>query len=404
MDNTASLTFGRDHMAIPGPSVMPERVLRAMQRSAPNIYAGELVDITASIKADLKQLAGCSGDLAIYIGNGHAAWEASICNTFSKGDKALCVINGRFGRLWASIAQSTGVDVDMLDFGNQSAVDPAQLEAALKADTNHEIKAVLSVQTDTASSSTNDIAALRAAIDAANHPALLVIDSIASFGCEPFNMDELGVDVMIAASQKGLMTVPGIAFMFTSEKFWDYQKQADLVTPYWDAEPRVNPPGFTDNFNGTPPTHHLYGLREAIDMLLEEGIENTWQRHEVIAQSVWAAIDVWGEQGMLTCNIANVKQRSKAVTTINTPQGLAQQLQQVCNEKFGIILGVGLNPDPKGGIQDNVFRIGHMGHLNPPMILGTLGVIEAGLATLNVQRGTSAVDAAAAVLARFAVS
>jgi alanine-glyoxylate transaminase/serine-glyoxylate transaminase/serine-pyruvate transaminase len=386
-------------MAIPGPSVMPERVLRAMQRSAPNIYAGELVDITASIKTDLKQLAGCSGDLAIYIGNGHAAWEASICNTFSKGDKALCVINGRFGRLWASIARSMGVEIESLDAGDKLAADPIQLEAALKADSKHNIKAVLSVQTDTASSSTNDIAALRAAIDSANHPALLIIDSIASFGCEPFNMDNLGVDVMITASQKGLMTVPGVAFMFTNEKFWSHQKHADLVTPYWDAAPRVNPPGFTDNFNGTPPTHHLYGLREALDMLLEEGIENTWQRHESIAHSVWAAINVWGEQGNFECNIADVKQRSKAVTTINTPQGIAQKLQQVCHEHFGVILGVGLNPDPKGGLQDNVFRIGHMGHLNPPMILGTLGVIEAGLEYLNVQRGRGAVDAAAAVLA-----
>ena len=349
-------------------------------------------------------LAGCSGDLAIYIGNGHAAWEASICNTFSRGDKALCIINGRFGRIWAGIAQSMGVEVETLDIGNKSAADPTQLAAALKADTKHKIKAVLSVQTDTASSSTNDIAALRSAIDSANHPALLVIDSIASFGCEPFNMDKLGVDVMITASQKGLMTVPGIAFMFTSEKFWSHQKHADLVTPYWDAEPRVNPPGFTDNFNGTPPTHHLYGLREAIDMLLEEGIENTWNRHETIAQSVWAAIEVWGQHGMLECNIANTKQRSKAVTTINTPPGVAQKLQQVCQEQFGVILGVGLHPDPKGGIQDNVFRIGHMGHLNPPMILGTLGVIEAGLAVLNVQRGPGAVDAAAAVLARSASS
>jgi len=208
------LARGRDHLAIPGPSVMPERVLRAMHRPAPNIYQGELVDITASIKADLNTLAGSSGEVGIYIGNGHAAWEASLCNTFSRGDKVLFLINGRFGMAWATIATALGLDVQVLNFGHERAIDVSGLEASLKEDKSHSIKAVLCVHTDTASSSSNDLAAVRSTLDAQKHPALFMVDSIASFACEEFYMDKLGVDVMISASQKGLMTPPGLALLF----------------------------------------------------------------------------------------------------------------------------------------------------------------------------------------------
>lgn len=378
---------------------MPERVLRAMHRPAPNIYYGELVDITSSVKADLNTLAGNSGEVGLYIGNGHAAWEASLCNTFSRGDKVLFLLNGRFGMMWASIATALGIDVQVLDFGHDRAVDGAELEKVLATDTSHSIKAVLTVQTDTASASSNNLEAIRHAIDAAKHPALYMVDSIASFACEPFHMDKLGVDVMITASQKGLMTPPGLAFLFVSERFWSYQKKADLVTPYWNAHTRIYPAMFPDNFNGTPPTHHLYGLREALDMLLEEGIENTWKRHEIMARAVWAAVDVWGQGGNFSCNVADEDMRSRAVTMITTPEGVGGELLALCNERFGVVLGVALNPDPERKIVNNAFRIGHMGHLNPPMLLGTLGSVEAGLNALNVTRGSGAVDAAAAVLA-----
>lgn len=393
------LAQGRDHLAIPGPSVMPERVLRAMHRPAPNIYQGELVDITSSIKSDLNLLAGNSGEVGLYIGNGHAAWEACLCNTFSRGDKVLFLFNGRFGMAWASVAKALGIDVQVLDFGHDRAVDPVALEALLAQDKSNSIKAVLTVHTDTASSSSNDLAAIRKAIDATKHSALFMVDSIASFACEEFHMDKLGVDVMITASQKGLMTPPGLAILFVGERFWSYQKSADLVTPYWNAHTRIYPAMFPDNFNGTPPTHHLYGLREALDMLLEEGIENTWRRHEVMARAVWAAVDVWGQGGNFSCNIADENRRSRAVTMINTPAGVGGELQQLCIEQFGVVLGVALHPDPERKILDDAFRIGHMGHLNPPMLLGTLGSVEAGLSVLNVTRGSGAVDAAAAVLA-----
>ncbi len=395
-DVTTTLAHGRDHLAIPGPSVMPERVLRAMHRPAPNIYQGELVDTTTSIKADLNKIASNSHDVGIFIGNGHAAWEASLVNTFSRGDKALFLINGRFGLAWAEAAKSLGIDAELLDCGHKRAVDVEKLEATLKADSAHSIKAVLTVHTDTASSSSNDLAGIRQAMNNAKHPALYMVDSIASFACEPFNMDELGVDVMVTASQKGLMTPPGLALLFVGERFWEFQKKADLVTPYWNAHARIFPKMFPDNFNGTPPTHHLFALREALDMLLEEGIENTWRRHEVFAHAVWAAIDAWG--GDFKCNIEDKSMRSKAVTMITTAPDVGRDLQQFCNERYGVVLGVALAPEPGRTILSDAFRIGHMGHLNPSMLLGTLGTIEAAMQALGIKRGSGAVEAAAAVI------
>jgi len=396
---TVSLAYGRDHLAIPGPSVIPERVLRAMHRPSPNIYKGELVDITASIKTDLNTLAGNSGEVGIYIGNGHAAWEASLVNTFSRGDKALVLVNGRFGGAWAEAAKGLGIDVEILESRPGESVDVEQLEAVLKADTSHLIKAVLTVHTDTSSSSCNDLVGIRKAIDAAAHPALYLVDSIASFGCEAFHMDDLGVDVMITASQKGLMTPAGIALLFVGERFWEANATADLVTPYWHARTRMFPAMFPDNFNGTPPTHHLYGLREAIDMLLEESIENVWQRHKVLAQTVWAAVDAWGKTGNFRCNVADKTMRSQAVTLVRTPDEVGVQLQQYCLDHYGVVLGVALASKPERAFMNDGFRIGHMGHLNPSMLLGTLGAIEAGLCALNIDRGSGAVDAAAAVIA-----
>lgn len=219
-----SLSFGRDLVAIPGPSVIPDRVLSAMHRASPNIYEGEIVDLTLSILADLARLAETSGDAVMYICNGHGAWEAAIANTLAPGDTALVLATGRFGLGWAEMAQAMGVEVEVMDFGFREAADPARLEERLAADKEHRIRAVLTVQTDTASSVTNDIPALRHAIDAANHPALFMVDAIACFGCEPMRMDDWGVDVMVAGCQKGLMTPPGLAFNFVGPRGYDRRR------------------------------------------------------------------------------------------------------------------------------------------------------------------------------------
>ncbi|MFK7992902.1 MAG: alanine--glyoxylate aminotransferase family protein [Granulosicoccus sp.] len=394
-----SLASGRAHLAIPGPSVMPDRVLRAMHCAAPNIYEGDLLDLTATIYEDLNVLAGNSGDAIIYIGNGHAAWEASLVNTLSRGDRILALVTGRFGQGWVSMAEALGIDVQILDFGMSQSASPDDVASALQADTDHQIKAVITVQTDTATSITNDIASIRRAMNRADHPALLMVDCIASFACEPFHMNEWGVDVMMTASQKGLMTPPGLAVMFIRETVWPYYEKADLKTPYWDWLPRVKPSYFAAHFCGTPPTHHLYGLREALDILLEEGMENVWYRHQVQASAVWAAVEAWGVEGDLQLNVPLKSDRSLAVTSVKTREGLAPRLREWCEQEAGLTLGIGFNLVNSGEPTTSVFRIGHMGHLNPHSLLGTLGSIEAGLSALDIKGAGRGVEAAIQVMA-----
>jgi alanine-glyoxylate transaminase/serine-glyoxylate transaminase/serine-pyruvate transaminase len=394
-----SLAFGRDHLAIPGPSVIPDRVLRAMHRSAPNIYAGPLVDLTAGLLSDLKKIARCQGHVVFYIGNGHAGWEASLSNTLSRGDRILALITGRFSLGWVQMARRLGIEVETIEFGGTEPADPARVQAVLDADTKHAFKAVISVQTDTSTSTTNDIPALRQAIDAAHHPALFMVDAIASFACEPMQMHAWGVDVLITASQKGLMTPPGLAIMFIGEKVWGLHDAAQLNTPYWDWKPRANPSVFTEHFGGTPPTHHLFGLREAVDMLLEEDMEHVWQRHRILATCVWKAVDAWGADGGMRCHVPMPAHRSTAVTAIDTATGDASRLRDWCEREMGVVLGVGLKPTPTATVVDNGFRIGHMGHLNPAMLFGTLGCVDAGLKALDIQHGSGALEVATAWIA-----
>ena len=299
-----SLSFGRDLLAIPGPSVTPDRVLRAMHRAPPNIYEGELIALTERVIADLKRVARTEHSVAIYIGNGHAGWEAALANVLAPGDFALVIATGRFGLGWAEMARRMGVEVEVMDFGFRAPADPERVEARLRADGGRRIKAVLTVQTDTASSVRNDVPALRAAIDAAGHPALLMVDCIACLGCDVFEMDAWGVDVMVAACQKGLMTPPGVAFTWHGPKA--EAARVDPRSSYWDWGPRIRPDAYYKLFCGTAPTHHLYGLREALAMILdEEGLERTWARHATFAGAVWAAVEAWGAGGALALNIAD---------------------------------------------------------------------------------------------------
>ncbi|NND91961.1 MAG: alanine--glyoxylate aminotransferase family protein [Granulosicoccus sp.] len=378
---------------------MPDRVLRAMHRAAPNIYEGDLIHLGESVYRDLNLIARNSGEAIVYVGNGHAAWEASLCNVLSRGDRILALVTGKFGHGWVAMARALGVEVQVLDFGNTQSADPAQLQAALSADTRNRIKAVITVQTDTATSISNDIARIRQAMNSVAHPALLMVDCIASFACEPFDMESWGVDVMLTASQKGLMTPPGLAIVFIRDTIWPLHEVANLNTPYWNWEPRVRPAYFAARFCGTPPTHHLYGLREALDMLLEEGIENVWQRHRVQAQAVWAAVDSWGNNGSMALNVPVVANRSLAVTSINTVPGLALRLRQWCENNAGLTLGTGLSPTPSDTPRDDIFRIGHMGHLNAHALLGSLACIEAGLHSLGFSSTVSGTQAAGRIMA-----
>ena len=397
-----NLSQGRPYLAIPGPSVIPDRVLNAMHRASPNIYEGPLHEMTATIIRDLKRIAASTGHVAIYLANGHGAWEAANANLFSRGDKALVLATGSFGHSWASSVQRMGVEAEVLDFGRQVRANPARIEAALRADPHRRIKAVLLTQVDTASTVRNDVVSVRAALDAAGHPALLAVDCIASLGCDWFEMDAWGVDVMVAASQKGLMVPPGLGFVWFSDKAMDACKASDLRTPYWDWHPRAFAQEYWQYFCGTAPTHHLFGLREALDMILtEEGLPQVLARHERLAAMIWTAVEVWGQAGDIALNVPDVASRAHSVTSLRIGGGGAGQLRAWCEQTAGVTLGIPLGmAEPGQPAYGDYLRIGHMGHVNAHMVMGVLGVIEAGMQALGLPHGSGAIEAAAATMAR----
>ncbi len=391
---------GRGYLAIPGPSVMPDAVLRAMHRASPNIYEGELLDMMEPLTADLRRVARTKHNVAIYIANGHGAWEAALANVIAPGERVLVPATGRFGIGWGEMATGIGADVQVLDFGKSSPWDLGQIAEVLRADTGHTIKALLAVHVDTSSSVRNNLPALRAVLDEVDHPALLMADCIASLGCDEFEMDAWGVDVMVTGSQKGLMVPPGMGFVFFNDKAAAKRSEMPRVSRYWDWSPRANPDEFFQYFGGTAPTHHLYGLRAALDMIHDEGIEHVWARHQRLAQAMWAACETWAADGELRLNVTDRAFRSHAVTALrlDAPNGTA--LRTWVQDNLGLTLGIGLGmAEPGDPARDAFFRLGHMGHVNGQMILGLLGGIQAGFSALDIPHGRGAVEAAAAVIA-----
>lgn len=394
-----TLAHGRPYLAIPGPSVMPDRVLAAMHRAAPNIYEGKLPDMVETLWPDLRRVAGTSQNVAMYIANGHGIWEAANMNLFSRGDRALVLATGRFGIAWAESVQSQGVEVDVLDFGKSDPVDFERVEAALRADAGR-YKAVLCTHVDTASTVRTDVAKLRSVMDAVGHPALLAVDCIASLGCDEFHMDAWGVDVTVAASQKGLMVPPGIGFVWFSEKARERCRLSDLRTPYWDWTPRADATEFWQYWNGTAPTHHLFGLRESLDMLAEETMPAVWRRHEVLASAVWAAFDAWATGNRdIALNVASPAHRGRSVTAARFGAPHATRLREWTEHKAGVTLGIGLGmAAPTDPAYHGFLRVAHMGHVNAHMTLGALAVMEAGMVSLGIPHGDGALAAAACVI------
>ncbi len=399
-DTLPNLGHGRPYVAIPGPSVIPDRVLGAMHRASPNIYEGALPAMMPDLTRDLRAAACTTQHVAIYVSNGHGAWEAALANTCAPGDRVLSLATGRFGHGWAEMARGLGLEVTQCDFGRSSPVDPQAVEDALRADTHHRIRAVLATHVDTASTVRNDIPAIRAAMDAAGHPALLLVDAIASLGCEPLRMDDWGVDIVVAASQKGLMTPPGLGFVWASDKALAASRKLKGRSPYWTWDNRIAPEFFYQYFGGTAPTHHLYGLRAALDMLIhEEGIAAAWTRHRRLAQAVWAAAEAWGNGGAMALNIADPAQRSHAVTALRLTPPDASRLRHWTETQAGVTLGIGLGmAEPGDPAWHGYFRIAHMGHVNAHMVLGALGAIDAGLKALSIPHGPGALDAATTAL------
>jgi alanine-glyoxylate transaminase/serine-glyoxylate transaminase/serine-pyruvate transaminase len=384
-----TVAAGREFLAIPGPTNMPDEVLRAMHRPALDIYSDQMVELTDSLLRDLSKLFATKGHSYIHIANGHGAWEAALSNVLSRGDKVLVLESGRFAIGWGNTAAAMGADVEVLKGDWRRAIRPAEVEARLKQDKKHEIKAILAVQVDTASGAYNDIEAIGKVIKSTGHPALFMVDTVASLGCMPFEMDEWGIDVAMSGSQKGLMTPPGLGFVAANDRAKEIHKKANLRTPYWDWTERDGIEHYR-KYAGTAPIHLLFALRQAIDMLFAEKLENTFLRHRLLAEAVRRAVAVWAEGQVLGFNIAEPSERSNTVTTVTMKNGHnPEKLHKYCKEKCGVVLGVGI-----GELQGEAFRIAHMGHINAPMILGTLGVIEVGLGALDIPHGQGGTKAA----------
>lgn len=400
MHVSATPSGGPNYLAIPGPSVAPDAVLQAMHRPSPNIYEGELIDMMPELVADLKSVARTEHHVAIYIGNGHAAWEAALANTMAPGDLALVPATGRFAHGWADMADGLGVQSQILDFGKSSPWDTGQIAEALRADTVHQIKAVLALHVGTSTSIRNNVPALRALLDELEHPALLMADCIASLGCDRFEMDAWGVDVMVTGCQKGLMVPPGVSFVYFNDRAQAVRRAMPRVSRYWDWEPRSNPEQFYQYWAGTAPTQHIYGLRVALDMIKAEGMDAIWARHDRLARAIWAACDAWAQEGPLRMNVNDPEHRSRAVTSLRLVPPQATELRKWVETNLGLTLGIGLGmAEPGDPAWHGYFRFGHMGHVNGQMIMGMLGGVEAGLTALDIAHGHGALDAAASVIA-----
>ena len=384
-----TVSNGREFLSIPGPTTVPDEVLGAMHRPATDIYTGPLVDITMSLLDDLRTVFGTAGRTYIYAANGHGAWEAALCNVLSRGDHVLLLESGVFATSWGETAAMLGVTCDVLAGDWRRAVDPAAVEARLRQDKAGAIKAVLVVQVDTASSVVNDIAAIAKAVEAAGHGALLMVDAIASLGTMPFEMDEWGVDVAVSGSQKGLMTPPGLSFVAAGKRAVAAHQKAGLRTRYWDWTGREGEEHY-HKYCGTPPEHMLFAQRKAMDMILEEGLENVFLRHSLLAEAVRRAVAAWSEGGALEFNILESAERANSVTTVLMNDGhTPKPLVDYCEAKCGVVVGSGI-----GALTGKALRIAHMGHINAPMLLGTLGVMEIGFAALGIAHGRGGVQAA----------
>jgi len=381
-----ALRTGREFLAIPGPTTIPDEVLRAMHRPAVDMYSPSLIALTESLLDDLSRLFGTSGRCYIYIANGHGAWEAALTNVLSKGDKILVLESGRFALDWGQAAARLGVEVEVLNGDWRRAVRPEEVRARLSEDGAGTIRAILATHIDTSSGVVNDIAAIGAAIKAARHNALLIVDAVASLGCVPVEMDSWGVDVALSGSQKGLMSPPGLSFVAVSERGREAHQSAGLRTPYWDWTSRDGQSHY-QKYAGTPPEHLMFALRQALDMLFAERLDNVFLRHHLLAEAVRRAVGIWKQENALDFNIVEPSERSDAVTTVLMDD--PDRLHDYCKVRCDVVLGAGF-----GQMKGRAFRIAHMGHVNAPMVLGTLGVIELGLAALQIPHGRGGVQAA----------
>jgi alanine-glyoxylate transaminase/serine-glyoxylate transaminase/serine-pyruvate transaminase len=387
---------GRHFLQIPGPTNVPERVLRAIDRATIDHRGPEFQRLGQEVLAGLKQVFQTRSPVIIFPASGTGAWEAALVNTLTPGDRVLMYETGHFATLWQSMAKRLGVQPEFIPGDWRHGADAAAIEAKLAEDRSHEIKAVCVVHNETSTGVVSRVPDVRAAIDRARHPALFMVDTISSLASIDYRHDEWGVDVTVGGSQKGLMLPPGLSFNAISDKALAASKQARLPRSYWSWDEMLGPnkSGF---FPYTPATNLLYGLREALRMLLEEeGLQNVFARHDRHADATRRAVRAWGLE--ILC--ANAAEYSSSLTAVLMPPGQSEiAFRKVVLEHFNMSLGSGL-----GKITDKVFRIGHLGDFNDLTLLGTLAGVEMGLALAGVphRKGgvTAAMDALCARLAR----
>lgn len=368
---------GVHFLQIPGPSNVPERVLRAIDKSTIDHRGPEFGELLRECYALLKPVFGTTGPVLVFPGSGTGGWEAALTNTLSPGDRVLMTETGQFAALWSRLAGRLGLEVEIVPGDWRHGADPDEIGRRLEADKNHTIKGVGIVHNETATGVTSDVRAVRAVLDRVKHPALLYVDTISSIGSLEYRHDDWGVDVTIGGSQKGLMLPPGISFNAISQKALAAAKTARLARAYWDWQDYLDQPeGYTPY---TPSTNLLYGLREALTMLGEEGLPNVWARHRRLAEATRVAVRGWG----LELQAVDPRQYSDTVSAIRLPDAFdADEFRALVLERFNMSLGAGL-----GKVKGRVFRIGHLGWFNDLMLAGTLCGVQMGLELAGIPHG-----------------
>jgi alanine-glyoxylate transaminase/serine-glyoxylate transaminase/serine-pyruvate transaminase len=384
---------GRHFLQIPGPSTVPDRILRAMDYPTIDHRGPEFQQLGKSVLTGIKRIFRTESPVVIYPASGTGAWEAALVNTLSPGDTVLMAETGQFATLWKRLAERLGLIVEFLPGDWRRGADPAAIEARLAADSAHRYKAVCVVHNETSTGVTSRIAEVRKAIDRAKHPALFMVDTISGLASADYRHDEWGVDITVSGSQKGLMLPPGLSFNAISAKALEATKTAKLPRAYWEWNEMIasNANGY---FPSTPATNLLYGLHEAIAMLEEEGLENVFARHRRHGEATRAAVQAWG----LEVLCVEPAEYSPVLTAVVMPDGhSADALRKIILEKFNMSLGQGL-----GKVAGKVFRIGHLGDFNDLTLMGTLSGVEMGLALAGVPHRKGGAQAAMAHLAATA--
>lgn len=379
---------GRHFLQVPGPTNVPDRVLRAMAMPTIDHRGPEFAALARGVLAEIGQLCGTAGHVVMYPSSGTGAWEAALVNTLSPGDRILAFDNGYFAASWARMAGRFGIEVDLVPGDWRHGVTPESVHERLAADHQHRVKAVTVVHNETSTGVLSRIEAIRTAMDAAAHPALLLVDAVSSLASVDYRHDEWRVDVTVWSSQKGMMLPPGLGFLAVSPKAVAASERARLPKSYWDWRPHLEVAG-SGAFPYTPPTNLLYALRAALDMFQGEGLPNVFARHRRNGLATRRAVAAWGLQPVCV----DPREHSPILTAVLVDGDRAELVRQLALERFNLSLGSGL-----GQLAGRCFRIGHLGDLGPLGLAGTLAGVQMALRLAGVPMATGGVDAALAVL------